>query len=101
MVDLQRRRATLVLSNTRGYLVDVANFIGLLMSSSGEPLFRHQCDRVQELVHHVTGSYLWGLYRYEESVHKDVPRLADPDAYGGYIGRYQLCHYAQPHGHSC
>jgi len=90
MVDPQRRRAVVVLSNTRGYLVDVANFVGLLMSSSGEPMFRDQCDRVQELAHHVAASYLWDLYHYEESLRKAFPRLADPEAFGGCIGRYQL-----------
>ncbi|KAK1826797.1 beta-lactamase/transpeptidase-like protein [Podospora conica] len=90
MVDLEKRRAVVVLSNTRGYLVDVANFVGLLMSSSGEPLFRDQCDWVQELGDHVAASYLWDMHRYEESLRESFPRLADPGGFGGCIGRFQL-----------
>lgn len=91
MVDLQRRRAVVVLSNTRGYLVDVANFVGLLMSSSGEPMFHDQCDQVQRLAHHVAASYLWDLFRYEESVRNDFPRLAEAETFGAScIGKYQL-----------
>lgn len=90
IVDLQRRRAVVVLSNTRGYLVDVANFVGLLMSSSGEPVFRDHCAWVQKLARYVAASYLWDLHHYEESLCKDFPHPADPETFGGCTGRYQL-----------
>lgn len=91
MVDLQQRRAVVVLSNTRGYLVDVANFVGLLVSSSGEPLFRDKCNRVQSLADRVAASYLWDLFLYEESVRNNFPRPANVETFGAScIGRYQL-----------
>jgi len=90
MVDLRRRQAVVVLSNTRGYLVDVANFVGLLIASCGGPSFQDQCDWVKELANHVAASYLWDMHHYEESLCEDFPQLASPQTFGGCIGTYQL-----------
>ncbi|KAK0742804.1 beta-lactamase/transpeptidase-like protein [Schizothecium vesticola] len=49
----------------------------IALRGSGRVAVLPCCDRVQELAHHVAASYLWDLYRYEESV---------------CIGRYQLTH---------
>lgn len=92
MVDLERKQATVVLSNTRGFFVDVPNLVGMLMSSQGAggTDLMHQCAMSKLLGCYIASTYLWDVYRYEEALAGQYPILADPKVFAACIGRYML-----------
>ena len=90
MVDCERRRAVVVLSNTRGYIVDCANLVGMLVASQGDPNFRDHCKTVQELACQIAASYLTDVCRYENSLTELYPILASPRLFQRCVGTYEL-----------
>ena len=58
LVDVERKRAVVVLTNTRGYMVDCANLVGMLMSTYGDVEFMQSCSMVKDLACLVATNYL-------------------------------------------
>ncbi|KAK3349822.1 beta-lactamase/transpeptidase-like protein [Lasiosphaeria hispida] len=90
MLDLERKRATVVLSNTRGFVVDTANLVGMMMATYDEPAFEQRCDALKDLAKTLASSYLWDVCHYDQSLAAEFPRLADPEAFKACVGTYQI-----------
>ncbi|KAK0708018.1 beta-lactamase/transpeptidase-like protein [Lasiosphaeris hirsuta] len=90
MLDLERKRATVVLSNTRGFVVDIANLVGMTMATYDEPAFEQRCEAFKVLAKSLASSYLWDVCHYEQSLTAEFPQLADPEAFKACVGTYQI-----------
>jgi len=90
LVDLERKRAAVVLTNTRGYMVDCANFVGMLLSTHGDPKFIEQCEKVKSLACLVASKYLLEVRKYEEELSRGYPSWPIPDSFPGCVGTYEL-----------
>ncbi|KAK0655414.1 beta-lactamase/transpeptidase-like protein [Cercophora newfieldiana] len=88
LVDLERKRAVVVLTNTRGYMVDCANYVGMLMSSYRDAEFIQNCSKVKDLASLVASEYLLGVYNYETEL--ETYSWPVPASFRSCIGRYEL-----------
>ncbi|KXX83065.1 Beta-lactamase [Madurella mycetomatis] len=113
--------AVVVLCNTRGFLLDAANLVGMLLadclisssvlktqaqdcspeSASAERSqpaqddehIRRKCDAARQIGQHIRAGYLYDVLRYEMALQEGYhpPEWTDADRYGGCVGRYRLC----------
>ncbi|KAK0640829.1 beta-lactamase/transpeptidase-like protein [Cercophora newfieldiana] len=90
LVDLERKRAVVVLTNTRGYMVDCANFVGMLMATQGDAEFIQNCNKVKDLACLVATNYLQEVCKYEEDLNECYPSWPVPASFHGCVGTYKL-----------
>ncbi|KAK0616992.1 beta-lactamase/transpeptidase-like protein [Immersiella caudata] len=90
LVDLESKRAVVVLTNTRGYMVDCANFVGMLMATFRDTRFRDHCEQVKPLACFVAGKYLQEVYKYEQELKMTYPSWPISTFFEGCLGTYEL-----------
>ncbi|KAK4444525.1 beta-lactamase/transpeptidase-like protein [Podospora aff. communis PSN243] len=90
LVDLERKRAVVVLTNTRGYMVDCANFVGMLMATKGDPEFEENCAAVMHLACFAAAKYLQAVHQYEEDLKQMYPSWPIPVSFKDCLGTYEL-----------
>ncbi|KAK3987957.1 putative beta-lactamase [Cladorrhinum sp. PSN332] len=89
---------TVVLCNTRGFLLGAANLIGMLLADALDrnlagagmsEIMRH-CLKLRALGRKITASYLLDLVGYEQELKREYPHIARGFEFNKCVGRYQL-----------
>jgi CubicO group peptidase (beta-lactamase class C family) len=92
LVDVERKRAVVVLTNTRGFVVDCANAVGMLMSTHGDAEFMQNCSKVKHLACVVAATYLRAVCQHERDVGDvdAISKFRETISYDCFAGTYEL-----------